>query len=706
MNDAGAQYDYPARVRFEIAENELGSYRRAADFLNLNEVDVVSLQHEYGIFGGKAGSHVLALLRDLRMPVVTTLHTILAEPNAQQRAAMNELLRLSERVVVMSEYGATLLGSVHGVARDKIDFIPHGIPRLPPTRRSKDRLGLEGNSVIMTLGLLSPDKGIENVIDALPAIVRERADTVYVILGATHPHVKQRDGETYRLMLESRALKLGVQASIVFHDRFVSESELAEFLAAADIYVTPYLKQEQITSGTLAYALGSGKAVVSTPYFYARELLADGRGVLVPWRDPAAIAHAITDLLGDDARRAAMCARGADYGRDMAWPTVAARYLASFDRARETHGDRRRSAFRARTLATRPVNLPEPSFAHLRAMTDDTGLLQHAAFTVPRYEDGYCLDDNARALLATALVEDAGSDQLEIVRALGTRYLAFVRHAYNARTGRFRNFMSYDRRFTEDRGSEDSHGRALWALGTVVGRSGDPGWRSLAGELFHAALPALETFGSPRAWSYALLGIDEYLRAFQGESNVERLRTQLARRLHDLYLQTATRDWPWFEDRLTYCNARLPHALIVSGAHGGDEAMIGIGLRSLAWLVDQQQSSDGGFQPVGSNGYYVRGDSKAVFDQQPVEASTMISACLEARRATGDGKWAVHARRAFDWFLGENALRQVVCDAATGGCRDGLHPDRVNENQGAESTLAYLLALLEMRAPSPREIPS
>ncbi len=706
MNDAGGPYDYPARVHFEIAENELASYRRAADFLNLNEVDVACVQHEYGIFGGKAGSHVLALLRELRMPVVTTLHTILAQPNPQQRAAMDELLRLSERIVVMSEYGATLLGSVHGVAAGKIDFIHHGIPRLPPARRSKDRLGLEGSSVILTLGLLSPDKGIEHVIDALPAIVRAHPDAVYVVLGATHPHVKQRDGETYRLMLESRALKLGVQGSLVFHDRFVSSDELAEFLAAADLYVTPYLKQEQITSGTLAYALGSGKAVVSTPYFYARELLADGRGVLVPWRDPAAIAGAVSELLGDDARRLAMCARGAEYGRDMVWPAVAARYLASFERARESHGHRMRTAFHARTLATRPVELPEPSFGHLRAMTDDTGLLQHAAFTVPRYEDGYCLDDNARALLAMALVEDAGSHQLDTVRALGTRYLAFVRHAYNRDTGRFRNFMTYGRRFSEDCGSEDSHGRALWALGTVVGRSGEPGRRSLATELFHAALPALAPFTSPRAWSYALLGIDEYLRALQGESNVEAVRTQLAKRLLDLYERTATRDWPWFEDRLTYCNARLPQALIASGAHGGDEAMIATGLRSLAWLVGQQQSSDGAFSPVGSNGHHVRGASRATFDQQPVEASSMISACLEAWRATGDGKWRLHARRVFDWFLGENALRQVVCDAATGGCRDGLHPDRINENQGAESTLAYLLALLEMRTPSPRELPS
>ena len=324
MNDAGKRYDYPERVRFEIAENDLASYRRAADFLNVNRVDVVSVQHEYGIFGGKAGSHVLALLRELRMPIVTTLHTILAQPNPLQRAAMNELVELSERIVVMSVHGGKLLSSVHGVPESKIDFIPHGIPRLPELH-NKDRLGVEGKSVILTLGLLSPDKGIEHVIDALPEILAAHPDAIYIVLGATHPHVRKSQGETYRLMLESRAQKLGVDSNTIFHDRFVSDGELAEFLAAADIYITPYLKEEQITSGTLAYAVGSGKAVISTPYWYARELLADGRGVLVPWRDPGAIAREVGLLLGGESRRLSLCARAAEYGKDMVWPAVARR---------------------------------------------------------------------------------------------------------------------------------------------------------------------------------------------------------------------------------------------------------------------------------------------------------------------------------------------------------------------------------------------
>ena len=518
------------------------------------------------------------------------------------------------------------------------------------------------------------------------------------MLGATHPHVKEQHGETYRLMLENRARSLGVDSSIIFHNRFVSDEELAEFLSAADIYVTPYLKPEQITSGTLAYAVGSGKAVISTPYWYATELLAEGRGILVPWRAPEAIAREVIGLLGDETKRRAMSERAAAYGKDMVWAAVGQSYVRSFERACSDHSERRRMVFQAKTLAKRPKELPEPSLAHLAAMTDATGVLQHAAFSVPRYEDGYCLDDNARALLVTALVEDAGTEDGGAVRALSSRYLAFVRHAFNADRGRFRNFMSYSRQWLEEAGSEDSHGRALWALGTLVGRCADPGRQSLAGDLFHDALPATLEFTSPRAWAFALLGIDEYLRAFHGDRHVHSVGKALAERLFELHRRASTPDWPWFEDRLTYCNARLSQALLVSGAWMENEEMTAAGLRSLDWLARVQRSDDGLFAPVGSCGFYPRGGAKAQFDQQPVEASAMISGCLEALRLTGDDRWIEHAWRAYNWFLGENVLRRSLYDGRTGGCRDGLHADRVNENQGAESTLSYLLALLEMRA--------
>jgi glycosyltransferase involved in cell wall biosynthesis len=697
MNDAGKHHDYPEKVRFEIPDSDLESYRRAADFLNVNTVDVLSVQHEYGIFGTRAGAHVLSLLRELRMPIVTTLHTILSEPNAAQRAVMDELTRLSERLVVMSAHGAQLLHEVHGVPTSKIDLIPHGIPAVPFDTSSKDRLGVEGKSVILTFGLLSPDKGIEYVIDALPAVLEWFPNTVYIVLGATHPHVKAEHGETYRHMLEDRAKRLGVDGSMIFHNRFVSLPELTEFLSAADIYITPYLKAEQITSGTLAYALGSGKAVISTPYVYARELLADGRGKLVPQRDPAAIAREVTELLGDEAARAAMQQRASAYGQNMLWPAVAQSYVQTFERARTEHADRLRTRFQAKTLSKRAAALPEINLEHLRLMTDETGMLQHATYSVPRYDEGYCVDDNARALLLIALIEDAGEVDPKSLRALGARYLAFLNHAFNPERGRFRNFMSYSRQWLEESGSEDSHARALWALGTVVGRSGDPGRASLAGSLFHAALPAAATFSSPRAWAFTLLGVGEYLRTFTGDTRVQAMRNTLSTRLLELFQRTSDAQWPGFEDRVTYSNARLPQALIVSGAAMKNDAMVDAGVRALAWLAQIQMGDNGVFSPIGNNGFFERGKPKADFDQQPVEAGGMVSACLEALRITGEDRWADRSRRAFMWFLGQNQLMQPLYDARTGGCRDGLHADRVNENQGAESSLSFLLALLEMR---------
>ncbi|MFZ5893427.1 MAG: glycosyltransferase family 4 protein [Myxococcota bacterium] len=697
MNDSGRTYAYGKRVRFELAESDVACYRRAADFLNVNGVDVLSLQHEYGIFGGKAGSHVLTLLRDLRMPLVSTLHTILPEPNPIQRKVMDELVWLSERIIVMSSHAAELLSRVHAVPKEKIDIVPHGIPVCPAAHRSKYRLGVEQKRVILTFGLLSPDKGIEFVIEALPAIVKNFPNTLYIVLGATHPHVKAQQGEAYRLSLESQAQRLGVDANIVFHDRFVTQSELSEFLAAADIYITPYVKAEQSTSGTLAYAVGAGKAVISTPYAYACELLAEERGVLVPWRDPVAIAREVSELFSAEPKRLAMAERAAAYGRDMVWPVVARSYYESFTRAQGEHALRRRTKFEAATLAKRSPELPETNLDHVEQMTDSTGMLQHAHFSVPRYEDGYCLDDNARALLLMVMAEDAGTEHLETVRRLTSRYLAFVNHAFNEANGRFRNFMSYNRSWTEQSGSEDSHGRGVWALGAVVGRSRDPSKQSLAGVLFQRSLQALSEFSSPRAWAFGLLGIGEYLHAFQGDTKVESQRRLLTDRLLGLYQRTSTHDWPWFEESATYENARLSQALLTAGALSRDEHVTALGLRSLGWLASVQGLESGDFSPVGSDGFYQRGGSKAAFDQQPVEAWAMISACLEARRVTSDERWARHARRTFGWFLGQNQLQRPLYDAASGGCRDGLHADRVNENQGAESTLSFQLALLEMR---------
>lgn len=698
VNDIEAGYDYPARVRFELTEKDIGSYRRAADFLNINNVDLVCLEHEYGIFGGRAGSHILALLRELRMPVVTTLHTILRDPNPDQRRVLEEVAALSDRLVVMSERGAEFLQEVYGVLPEKIDLIPHGIPDVPFVDPSfhKDLFGVEGKTVLLSFGLLSANKGIENVIAALPAILGRHPNVVYIIVGATHPHVMRHDGETYRLSLQWLAQEKGVEGNVIFYNRFVSLEELVEFISAADIYITPYLNAAQITSGTLAYTLGAGKAVISTPYWYAEEMLAEERGALVPFRDPAALAEQVIDLLDNETKRHAMRKRAYLFGRKMIWPQVARRYMETFERARAEHRHFTQPGFAVKPLDKRPGELPPLKLDHLRHMTDETGMLQHAIFTVPNYREGYAIDDNARALMVSALLEELGNGE---ALKLASRYLAFVWYAFNAETGRFRNFMDYQRHWLEDSGSDDSHGRTLWALGTMLGRSNTPTLQSMAGRLFEQALPAIFDTTSPRAWAFALIGIHEYLRRFAGDRRASQVREELAGRLLALYRSHRSDEWRWYEEGLTYCNAALPHALLVCGQTIPNDAMTDAALESLSWLADLQRiDGEGGhFVSIGSNGFYHRDGERARFDQQPVEAQAMVSACLEAYRITGDNRWRKEARRAFEWFLGRNDLNLPIYDPTTGGCRDGLHPDRPNENQGAESTLAFLQALLELR---------
>ncbi len=698
VNDTEAGYDYPPRVRFELAEKDIESYRRAADFLNINNVDLVCLQFEYGIFGGKAGSHILALLRELRMPVVTTLHTVLNEPDPDQRRVLEEVAALSDRLVVMSERGVEFLQSVYHVPADKIDLIPHGIPDVPFVDPSfnKDLFGVEGKTVLLSFGLLSANKGIETVISALPAIVARYPDIVYMVVGATHPHVLQHEGETYRLSLQWLAQEQGVESHVIFYNRFVSLEELVEFIGVADIYITPYLNAQQITSGTLAYTVGAGKAVISTPYWYAEELLAEGRGMLVPFRDPAALAERVIYLMDNEAERQAMRKRAYLYGRSMIWPEVARRYMESFDRARTERRHFTPPGFIAKALDKHYGDLPPLNLDHLRHMTDETGMLQHAIFTVPNYREGYCTDDNARALMVSALIEALG---IKEPFELASRYLAFLWYAFNSKTGRFRNFMNYQRQWQEDSGSDDSHGRALWALGTVLGNANTPALHSMAGWLFEQALPAVGNTTSPRAWAFALIGIHDYLTRFAGDRRAAQVQDDLAGRLLTLYQSHRSDDWRWFENGLSYCNAALPHAMLICGQSLANKTMAEAGLESLNWLTELQHSHPGGrhFVPIGSNGFYARGGERARFDQQPVEAQTMVSACLEAFRVTGDKRWNKEARRAFDWFIGRNDLRLPVYDPTTGGCRDGLHPDRPNENQGAESTLAFLQALLELR---------
>jgi glycosyltransferase involved in cell wall biosynthesis len=700
VNDTEEGYKYPSRVRFELAQDDLASYRQAADFLNFSNIDLVCLQHEYGIFGGPAGSHILELLRRLKIPIVTTLHTVLREPDAEQRRVMEEITTLSDRVIVMSRQSAEILGEVFRVPVSKIDQIPHGIPDLPFTDPTfyKDRFGTEGKEVLLTFGLLSPNKGVEDVIQALPSILSRHSNVVYMISGVTHPHVLRQEGEKYRLYLQNLARNLGVEASVIFRNRFVSPQELVELIGAADIYITPYKHEGQVVSGTLAYALSAGKAIISTPYLHATELLDEERGALVPFEDSQAIAEKTIELLDNGTARHAMRKRAYLYSRSMVWDRVARQYMASFERAYNGRLRRPRATFSAQNTEKALDRLPVVKLDHLHRLTDHTGIVEHAVFVVPNYPEGYSTDDNARALIVAILLEEFGGAAPTGALDLASRYLAFLWLAFDPMSRRFRNCLSYDRQWQEPEGSEDSHGRALWGLGTVLGRTRAAGLRGAARRLFELAIPAAVDFRSPRACAFALLGLEEYFESFPGDRAALSAADALAARLLDSYHANRSPDWKWFENGLAYSNARLPQALIRSGTRTSNQAMVFAGLEALDWLASIQQcETKGHFVPIGSHGFYSRKTEKARFDQQPIEACAAVSACLQAYRATGEGRWRKEAWTAFNWFLGDNDLQIALYDATTGGCRDGLHPDHANENQGAESTLSFLMALLEMR---------
>lgn len=694
MTDAGLEYAYPPAVGFEVRQEKLADYSRAADFINSGGFDVVSLQHEFGIFGGEAGAYILALLDQLTVPAVTTLHTVLATPDAAQRRVLERILALSARVVVMTEKGRELLIGTYGAADDKIEVIPHGIPDVAFVEPddAKRRLGFASKTVILTFGLLSPNKGIEVMIDAMPAVLAVRPDVVYVVLGATHPNLFREQGEAYRESLVARAAGLGISDHVVFLNQFVDRPSLLDHISMCDVYVTPYLNEDQMTSGTLAYSFGLGRAVVSTPYWHARELLAKGRGSLVPFGDAHAIGAEIVELLNDEPRRQAMRRRAYAASRLMTWERVAERYAVAFERAREP---RRRSV--RLHLVTPPGDehrLPSLELGHLRAMTDDTGLYQHAIHSVPDRSHGYCVDDNARGLLLTSSLRVS---QPELPDGMISTFASFVQHAFNRDTKRFRNFMSFDRRWLEEQGSEDSHGRALWALGMSARDDVSASRRQWAAALFAEALPASEGFTSPRAWAFTLLGLNGYCAVKPDDDFAVQLRLRLAYRLVDLLRQVETPDWVWFEERLSYDNARLCEALILCGRATGIAGYVEAGLRTLDWLMQKQTSPEGLFRPVGTAGFAdVRLPPKA-FDQQPVEAAATIAACFAAWSVTRNAAWQAAAFRAFSWFLGRNDLGLALTDPETGGCRDGLHPDRLNENRGGESVVSYLLSLSDMQ---------
>jgi len=703
MTDEGATYAYGEEVVFAIRQNSLSDYLEAARRVDASGADVICVQHEFGLFGGPAGEHLMTMLDASRTPVVTTVHTVLTEPNDDQRRVFDRLLQRSSRIIVMAERGRKILTDVWNVPASKIVVTPHGAPDRPliDTAEPKQRLGLGGHEVLFTFGLLSPGKGLETAIKALPAIVRHQPNALYVILGATHPHLIAREGEAYRESLMALARDLGVDDHLRFVNEYVDTPRLLEWLSAADIYVTPYLNEAQITSGTLSYAVAMGKAVVSTPYWHAQELLADGRGVLTPFNDETALGEAVIELLTNPERMTQLRRDAWEKGRETLWSRLAESYLGIFAAVKPQN----RPHVQPRSFA--PAPLPAPSLGGLRRMTDDVGMLQHSLYSIPDRNHGYCVDDNARALLLIHRLH-AGGLRTPETDALATTYAAFVAHAWNDGAGRFRNFMHYARHWLEDVGSDDSVARAYWSVAVTASESSSPALRLWAKELAARILPHLDSFTALRTYAFLILGLSSLVRDDPGLVHERELLVRLARGLTDILGDGETGDWGWFEDNLTYDNARLPEALLRAGQVLDDDSMIAAGLKSLEWLCGRQTGRDGVFRAVGTGNFHQRYTTAEAFDQQPLEAAATVDACVAAFTATGDARWLTEARRAFDWFLGKNDLGIPLADPASGECYDGLTPTGPNLNRGAESVLSFqsaacaMLALERIARPGPR----
>ena len=693
LNRANEQYQYSREVAFHIRDQQPNDYQRAADFINLSADDAVSIQHEFGIFGGEDGSYLTYLLGNLNKPAVTTLHTVLEEPTPGQKQTLMRICEQSVYVVVMAQAAVDILNRVYNVPEEKIYLIPHGAPDIPFLDSSyyKDQFQAEGRKVLLTFGLLSPSKGLEYAIEAMEEVVKEHPDALYIILGSTHPEVKRLHGEAYRHKLEKMVQDKNLEQNVTFYNQYVSIDRLIQFLVATDIYLTPYLSREQITSGTLAYAVACGKAVVSTPYIYAEELLADGRGSLVPFKDSRAMAEEITRLLSNEALRNRMRKNSYQYGRQMVWHEVARNYVSVFEAARFKYSDMFTQTAQSADVTERAI-LPEVNLKHLRSMTDTTGLLQHAVYNVPDRHHGYCTDDNARGLIAAVMHWRLFKD--ESVEPLVKTYLSFLYHAFNEPQGRMRNFMGYDRTWVEVTGSEDSHGRTLWALGYTIAHPPGSSTLGLANRLFKEIINTPRSFTSPRAWAFATLGANYYLRRFGGDTRVRQIMSEMGEKLLHLFQKNQSDDWYWCEDIVAYDNARFSQALLVTGAYLENQEMFNTGLKSLKWLIDiQTHKENGHLSLVGNDGWYKRGGTKARFDQQPVDTAALVDACYQAFVLTREEKWLRSMEWAFNWFFGSNDVHQPLYDFSSGGCFDGIQPGGVNQNQGAESLVSLLLAL-------------
>jgi glycosyltransferase involved in cell wall biosynthesis len=690
MSDTACAERYAEEVSFCICEQNQASYLAAAAMLNESDTDVVVVQHEYGIFGGQDGAYLLSLLDELEKPAVATFHTVLKTPSRGQHFVLRSIASKVSKVVVMTRLAKQMLQDIYKIPAEKIAIIEHGVPTCETAGRDELRrkFNFTDRRILFTFGLIGRSKGLETVINALPAIVKQYPETLYVVLGKTHPSIVRHSGEEYREYLLDLAQQKGVADNLLFINEFAEEQDLWEYLRACDIYLTPYLNEAQITSGTLSYAVGAGAAVVSTPYWHAQELLEDGRGRLFDFRNADALSEVVLDLFSRDENLQSMRSKAAAYGENLKWNLIGKQYLDLFKAVVKQEG----AIFDKQLSLTN--NLPPVNFKHVRTMTDDTGILQHAKYSLPNRHEGYCLDDNTRAMIAVLMGRKRHASAW-MDHAAGT-YLSFIYHCQRE-DGQFRNFMGYDRQFLESVGSEDSFGRAVWAVGYALTNPVNGGFQSLAKEIFWRALPHISELKSLRAIAFSILGISSYLKKNASDENMLNLLHQLRSKLCEAYHASADGEWQWFEDYMTYCNGILPLALFHSLEHLPDENVQEIAVNATGFL-EKTTMSAGYCRPVGCHSFYKKGGQCAEYDQQAVDVLANVLLFLQAYKVTGQEPYFEKALLCNAWFFGKNDLRLSLYDPETGGCGDGLTETGVNQNQGAESTLAYVLCSLAVES--------
>ncbi|SKB28253.1 glycosyltransferase family 4 protein [Daejeonella lutea] len=689
MNDSDdlEEYAYPAEVKFTIRQEHQKDYIKAAEFINNSDVDACVIEHEFGIYGGESGVYLLPLISRLNKPLITVLHTVLREPSFMQQIIIREIAKQSSKIVVMSHKAVDFLRNIYYISEDKIQRIEHGVPDLEPVENNpvKKLPSFKNKKVLFTFGLISRNKGLETVIKALPAIVEKHPDVMYVVLGNTHPGVRKNSGEEYRDSLKKLAKSLNVEEHLTFINQFVSEEELHHYLTACDIYVTPYLNEAQITSGTLSYAVGAGAAVLSTPYWHAQELLQNGRGRLFDFKDFENLSESVNDLLDHPEKLAKLKETAYNYGLNLRWPAIGREYTALLKDS---------SALTVLKTKSRHIIdseiIPEFNLTHVKRLTDDTGIVQHAKYGIPNLKEGYCLDDNARALIMALMAyeQNKSKEALDLLPI----YLSYIQYM-QMDDGNFRNFLSFRREYLDEVGSEDSFGRTIWALGYLINSAPNNSYREFAEELFQRSIPHFKDLQHLRGLANTIIGLSYYLQAHPYDEGLILQLKELTQPLVDVYENNKADNWHWFEDKLSYDNAILPLALLHSSQITGNERVMEIAYESIEFL-DSLTLSKGYLSPVGSDGWYYRNGSMAIFDQQAIESMAMVLMYFKAYDVSGEKQFLSKMYLCYQWFLGENTLRLPLYDHETKGCCDGLQPGGLNRNQGAESTLAYFISHL------------